>query len=142
MAIASAVAGLCLLAVGGMRWLHRASELQRFRVSLHYLSETIRSIRPRATATRRSMVLRADPAHRVFQVSALQAGRRAYEMVEKTVWLPEGLEIVEAPASLTVLPAQRLTRTTIVIAAPAYNCFFRLTLTPEGAVQLDEEPAT
>lgn len=142
MAAAVVAAGLCLVTAGGVRWLYRASELQRFRTTLQGLTGTMRSIQPRAVAKHRPMLLRIDAAHGVFQVTSLQNGRRAYEIVEETVWLPQGLEISDAPASLAVSPTGHLTSATIVITAPSYSRLFRLTTTPRGAVQLDEEPTT
>ena len=131
---------LAVVGVGGSGWLHRAEELQQFRTALQDLTTTMRAIHPRATAKRRPMVLRIDAARGVFQVTSLQNGRRAYETVEQTIWLPEGLQVVEAPPSLTVLPTGPLSAATIVVVAPSYNRLFRLTTTTEGLVRLDEEP--
>ena len=132
---------LGLAGVGGFRWLHREAQLQQFRTTLQKLAYTVQTIQPRAAARHRPMILRIDATRGVFQLAALQGGRRSYETVEQTIWLPKGLEIAEAPASLTVPPAGHLAATTIVVTAPSYNRLFRLTTTARGLVRLDEEPS-
>ena len=141
MAAMVAMVCLALVSVGGSRWLHREAELQQFRTTLQNLAYTVQTIQPRAAAKHRPMILRIDAARGVFQLTTLQSGRRSYETVEQTIWLPKGLEIAEAPASLTVPPAGHLAATTIVVTAPSYNRLFRLTTTARGLVRLDEEPS-
>ena len=132
---------LGLVGVGGVRWFHREAQLQQFRTTLQNLAYTVQTLQPRAVARHRPMILRIDATRGVFQLTLLQGGQRSYETVEQTLWLPKGLEITEAPASLTVLPAGHLAATTIVVVAPAYNRLFRVTTTARGLVRLDEEPS-
>ena len=142
---ATAIAALlALIGVSGV-WAYRTgqreAELSRYRSAMQELSSTIRAMRPQAAAKRRPIQLSLDASHGTFQlVSIRRASRRSYETVERTLWLPEGLQITDGPPTLTALPNGRLSPATIVVLAPAYQRLFRLTIRASGAVQLDEEP--
>ena len=140
-------AGLLLLTMTGVglplsRFTRQAAELQRYRAAMQDLANTIRTMQARARGKHRPVVLRIDAARGVFQITTLQRGSRAYETVEQTLWLPDGLAISEAPAALTVLPAGHLTAASILVEARTHNRLFRVTTTTHGAVRLHEEPTT
>jgi hypothetical protein len=86
------------------------------------------------------MQLRVDVSQGAFHLSTTQGKFKSYETIERTLWLPKGLEISEAPTVLTALPTGRLSAGSIVIIAPVYNRLFRLTTAERGLVHLDEEP--
>ena len=50
-----------------------------------------------------------------------------------------GMDVIEAPAALTIPLHRDQPSAAIVIAAPAHDRLFRLTMTPSGFVQLHEE---
>lgn len=112
----------------------------RHRAALHELTNLVWTMPAMATARRKPLEIRVDRAAGAVHLIVLHGGWRHLETVEQTIWLPEGLQVVEAPPSLTVLPTGPLSAATIVVVAPSYNRLFRLTTTTEGLVRLDEEP--
>ena len=132
--------GVCGLGI--YRATQREAELTRYRSTMQELSSTLRAMRAQAAARRRTIQLSLDPSHGAFQLSSVRAGqhRSSYETVERTLWLPDGLQIIDGPPSLAALPNGRLSAATIVVAAPAYQRLFRITTRESGAVRLDEEP--
>ena len=143
---AIALAALLVLAwlsgVSVHRTLQREAELSRYRSVIQGLTSTVRAMRSQAAAKRCPIQLSIDASHGAFQLVAIRRGshHRSYETVERTLWLPEGLQISDGPSTLTALPNGRLSPATIVVTAPAYQRLFRLTTQTSGVVQLDEEP--
>ena len=140
---AALLALLTLIGLFGV-WIHRTvqreAELSRYRSTMQDLAGTVRAMRSQAAAKRRAIRLSIDAPHGAFQVISAQRGsHRSYETLEQTLWLPDGLQIVEGPPVLTALPNGKLSSATVVIAAPAYQRLFRLTTRESGVVQLDEE---
>ena len=121
------------------RQMWEAAELLRYRSTMQELTSTVRAMPSRAIAERRTIQLHANAARGVFQLTAVVEKPARYEMIERTMWLPEGLEISEAPTVVSASPAGRLSRSSIVVAAPSYNRLFRLTTDEQGLVQLHEE---
>jgi len=115
-------------------------ELLDYRSTMHDLTDMVQAMPSRAMAQRRVIQLRVDASQGAFHLAMTQGTSRLYETIERTLWLPKGLEISEAPALLTALPTGRLSAGSIVIIAPVYNRLFRLTTTERGLVHLDEEP--
>ena len=137
--VVAVLLGICGLGI--YRTAQREAELTRYRSTMQELSSTLRAMRAQAIARRRTIQLSLDPAHGAFQLMSVRPGRhRSYDTVERTLWLPAGLQILEGPPFLTALPSGRLSAATIVVAAPAYQRVFRLTTRESGGVQLDEEP--
>ena len=137
--VVAVLLGICGLGI--YRTAQREAELTRYRSTMQELSSTLRAMRAQAIARRRTIQLSLDPAHGAFQLMSVRPGRhRSYDTVERTLWLPAGLQILEGPPFLTALPSGRLSAATIVVAAPAYQRVFRLTTRKSGGVQLDEEP--
>ena len=121
------------------RQAQQEADLVRFRTVLDQLTATVRNMPVRAVAKHHPVQLRIDAAGGVFRLSIQQGGRRPYETLEQTIWLPAGLEITESPDQLTAGPNGRLSEGTILLMAPAYNRIFRLTASASGSVRLDEE---
>ena len=72
-------------------------------------------------------------------VSANRSADRRIEMVERTMWLPEGLHMSQAPAVLTSLPSGEVSVGSIIVTAPAYQREFRVTIDGPGKVRCDED---
>ncbi len=119
--------------------LHGAHTMASYRLAMRELSESVRAMRARAQAQDRMVQLRIDAAHGQFQVVS-QRYRPRHEVVEQTIWLPKGLSVNEAPKMVAALPNGFRSAGDIVVAAPAYNRLFRLTMTAQGKVELHEEP--
>ena len=140
MAVAALLALIGVSGVWAYRTGQREAELSHYRSAMQELSSTIRAMRSQAAAKRRTIQLSLDASHGAFQLLSIRrASRRSYETVERTLWLPEGLQITDGPPTLTALPNGRLSPATIVVSAPAYQRLFRLTMSASGVVQLDEE---
>jgi len=114
-----------------------------YRSTMRELAHMVRTMRNRALARQRTVQLRVDASRGAFQLTSIQDESQAYETLERTLWLPQGLEVSEAPAELTALPSgQLLLPAPIIVDAPSYSRLFRLTADEKtGAVQLHEEPA-
>jgi len=140
--VGSLIAILLIVAVGVQlnRWIRQEEELVRYRAVLRELALTIHAIPSRAQAAGQTVLLRVDAPKGLFQFSTLRASPRHYETVDRTIWLPDGLQIVESPAALTVLPSGPLSAATILVEAPEHNRLFRFLTTTQGAVELHEEP--
>ena len=121
------------------RWLWTQAELLRYRSTMQELSTTVRAMRSRALGQRCTEQLRIDPLRGMLQLTAIRESPTAYETVERTFWLPKGLQISDAPSAVTALPTGRLSSGSILVAAPSYNRLFRLTTNEDGLVQLHEE---
>ena len=142
-----AIAGLIVL-MGGLcvclnRWTQQETELLRFRSAMLEVAGTVRAMPSRALSKRQTVQLRIDAQRGVLQLTTLQPTRRSsYETVEHTIWLPKGLQIIDAPAVLTASQTGKLAPASILAAAQAYNRLFRLTTDASGAVQLHEDPTS
>ena len=121
------------------RWMWAQAELLTYRSTMHELSATVRTMRSRALAQRQVVQLRIDRARGMFQLASIRQRPRGYTAVERTLWLPRGLEISSAPTTLTALPNGRVSSASIEVVAPSCNKVFRRTTTAEGTVQLHEE---
>jgi hypothetical protein len=138
----SAVAILLIIAMTVQlnRWMQQEGELVRYRAIMRELALTLHAMPSRARVVGDTILLRVDAPRGLFQFSTLRTTPRYYETVERTIWLPEGLQVIESPAALTVLPTGPLSAASILVAAPAHDRLFRLLTTTQGAVQLHEEP--
>ena len=107
------------------------------------LTDTIRAMRFRSLAKRRAVQLRIDRTSGGAQVVTIieQPGAQL-ETVDRTFWLPKGLEISEAPEMVTSSPRGGFSASAIVVTAPAYQRVFRVTTDERGQVRLDEEPTS
>ena len=135
--IAEVVVAIGLLGLLGSLGLQRqapATFLQ-YRSTMTDVAGTLRTMRLVAMHAQRTYVVRLDPSLRRIQVVWLRPG--AGEQVVRTIWLPDGLAIREAPAQLLITPTA-VEAASILIDAPAYERAFRLH-TGE-AVDLHEEP--
>lgn len=139
--VTSSLVVVTWLGASAHRQLWNATEFLRYRSTVQELTTTVRSMRAHAIAQRRVVELRIDASRGCFRLASIQERPDPYEMVERTIWLPAGLEINDAPRVLTVPPSGRLPAVSIVIAAPSYHRLFRLTTDENGRVQLDEESA-
>ena len=119
------------------RWLWAQAELMRYRATMQDLANTVRAIQFQTPDRRRRLELRVDVSRRRLQVVEVQQTPRGpIEAVRQTMWLPEGLEITDAPAVVSPLSKGRAS---IVVLAPAYNRVFQLTTSRSDGVQLHEE---
>jgi len=135
------VAVTLLLGAGGIgssvhRQLWEVAQLAGYRASMQDLCEVIRTMRWQTTSSRRTLELHSAPSRRSFQVVALEGRGR---IVQRTIWLPEGLEIVEAPERVIARPGGHLTSGVIIASIPSHNRIFRLTITERGFVECHEE---
>lgn len=103
------------------------------------VAETIRSMHWRAATTNQPMELRIDAPRGCLHVVTFEGNRRVMEVVERTLWLPESLKILEAPNVLRVAPGQLHGPVTLILSAPDYSRLFRLTVLPDGRVTVREE---
>jgi len=137
--------GVALLLAGWLGFfvipqLQSQMELLDYRSTMQDLTSMVQAMPSRAVAQRRVLQLRVDATQRAFHLAMTQEAAASYDTIERTLWLPQGLEINEAPALLTALPTGRLSAGSIIIVAPLYHRLFRLTTTERGLVHLDEEP--
>ena len=125
------------------RWMWTQAELLRYRSAMQDLTDTVRAMPFRAVAQRCTFQLRIDSARGALQVVALheKPGGRV-ETVERTLWLPKGLRINQAPEAVTALPSGELSVGSIVVTAPSYQREFRVIISGPGKVRLDEEPTS
>lgn len=114
-------------------------EMASYRATVREVSDALRILRPRALAQQRIMRLRVDSQRRGFQVVTALDATGAYERVDQTIWLPQGLQITEAPSVVTISPRGELAEASITIVAPDYNRVFRVMVDAGGRVRLAEE---
>ena len=144
----SAIEMVILLAAAlGVGWLgarlHRqlwhAAQLYEYRSTMRTLEYTMQGMRAQAMAKRRTVQLRVNASLGAFELSTLEESPSPYEILDRTIWLPQGLEISEAPQVLKAFPSGRFSSGMIVVGAPSYNRLFRLITQESGVVRLDEE---
>lgn len=120
--------------------LQEETELTHCRSTMQELSFMVRHLPARAAIARRPVQLLLDADRGMVQVAAVYEGRpQPYDAVLRTMWLPKGLQVLEAPEQITVAPNEMLASTLFLLAAPSHNTVFRLTLR-DGIVRLDEQP--
>jgi hypothetical protein len=135
------VALLIILASSAQQGSWRQAPLLHSRSVVQEVGETIRSMHWRVATTHQPMELRIDAHRHCLHVVAFEGRTRVVEIVERTLWLPEPLKILEAPAVLRITPNQPHEAVTLLFAAPAYSRVFRMTVRPEGRITLREEAA-
>ena len=139
------VASLGLVSLIGARanrWMWSQAELWRYRMTMQELANTVQSMRLRAVNARRTLTMRIDAPARRLQLMAVDAAPLMQESVERTIWLPPGLDIMQAPDRVTALPTGAMSPVSIIVEAPAFQREFQLHMSPSGAVRLHEEPST
>ncbi len=124
------------------RQMQMDADLSRYRMAANDVAATIRVMRTRAIAQRRGLELRIDADHGVFYLSSTPRGRHAYAQLERTIWLPAGLQISEAPPAFSTQPNGTFTSASMMLVAPSYHRLFRLTTSANGMVELYEEPTS
>lgn len=131
-----------LLGWGGIvvdRWLGEEVELLRYRLTMEEVTTLVRAMRTQAVAKGRPLQLRIDASHGTFRMTSVQGGAKAYELLERTVWLPSSLEISDAPETLMALPTGQLSSACIIVSAPTQQKRFRLLTSEQGTIRLSEE---
>ncbi len=118
------------------------TELLGYRAAMQQVAAELRILRFRAVHEQRTFTVRVDPGTRRLQYVVHEIGPRQRGRVEETVWLPEGLAILEAPSRLTIFPSGSMSPTSVLVEAPRTHRMFRITLTGDGVVYLSERPAT
>ena len=118
------------------------ADLSRYRMAANDIAETMRTMHARAVTQRHGLELRIDAGHGVFYLSSTPRGRHAYAQLERTIWLPAGLQISEAPSMFLAQPNGTFTPASIMLVAPSYRRLFRLTTNAHGVVELHEEPTS
>ena len=139
------VASLGLVSLIGARahrWMWSQAELWRYRMTMQEVASTVRHMRLRAVNARRTLTMRIDAPARRLQLMAVDAAPLMQESVERTIWLPQGLDIRQAPDQLTASPTGAMPPFSIIVDAPAFQREFQLQTSPSGAVRLHEEPST
>ena len=119
--------------------LWRAAEYLRYRASINEVASLVRISRHRAVVQQAPVELRVDAARERFQLVGLDARMVQTERVERTVWLPKGLEVADAPSALTIPPSGDVPAAQFLITAPAYHRSFRLITRRAGSVEIHEE---
>ena len=110
-----------------------------YRITMQEVAGLLRAMPSHAWAHQHPVSLHIDQTRHAFRFAVKHSAPQDYDVIERTIWLPEGLRISEAPAAITALPTGALSTGDIVIIAPAYSRLFRVTTTARGVVQLDEE---
>lgn len=131
-----------LVGAGAHRWMWSHAELWGYRLTMQDVASTVRQMRYRALNAKRTFALRIDAATRRLQFVTVDAPPIEQESVVRTIWLPPGLDIMQAPKQLTASPSGAMPLTSIIIEAPAFQREFQLQTSPSGAVRLHEEPST
>ena len=125
------------------RWMWTQADLLRYRSTMAELTEVLRAMRQRAVGTHQTAQLRIDARRGGLQVVIIQERRGGrVERVERSLWLPKGLQITDAPDVVTSWPSGTFSPSAILVTAPSYQRAFRLTTTGRGEVRLDEEPTS
>ena len=106
------------------------------------VASTVRQMRFRAVNARRAFTMCIDADARRLQLMAVGVSPMTPESVERTIWLPRGLDIMQAPDYLTASPSGVMPPVSIIVEAPAFQREFQLQTSPSGAVHLHEEPST
>ena len=143
MVLAGSIMLVTQIGVSAHRWMWHQAELVRYRSAMQDVTDTIRAMRVRSLTKRQITQLRIDASRGGLQVVAIQGRWGGHiETVERTLWLPHGLEISDAPAVVTSQPSGALSDASIIVMAPLYQRAFRVTIDHAGQVRLDEEPTS
>lgn len=122
------------------QWLQKETELTHCRSSVQELSLMVRHLPARATMARRPVQLLVDAHRGLVQVTTMyEDGPQPYDEVMHTLWLPKGLEVMEAPERLVAVPHETMASASFLLTVPSHNTVFRLT-ERNGIVRLDEQP--
>lgn len=117
-------------------------ELMRHRSAMQQVASELRMMRFRAMNEQRTFALHIDSDARRLQLVVIELEPTPREWVERTIWLPEGLDILEAPERLIVFPSGAMAPASMLAEAHGFSRIFRLTVTANGIVRLNEEPST
>jgi Tfp pilus assembly protein FimT len=117
-------------------------ELFQYRSLMQQLAAELQTMKFRSRNEGRTFIMRIDRASGMVQVVAEDRAAVPAVHVQRTMWLPEGLSIIQAPKQVLATPFGHLQSTAIVVEAEAFQRIFRLTTTPAGVVDLNEEPST
>lgn len=121
--------------------LQRTAEFLRYRAAMEDVTNLIRTMRHRAIAQRTTYELRVDAARGVIQLVETSVDAHHPERVYRTIWLPAGLEISDAPPVVSASPTGAFAAVHVMVTAPAYDYHFLILTRPSGQVELHEEPA-
>lgn len=99
---------------------------------------TLRTMRLVAMHSQRTYAVRTNAALRQVQILWLHPS--GTEQVVRTIWLPEGLAVREAPAQILITPTN-VEPASLLIEAPKFERAFRLHTRPDGSVDFHEEPS-
>jgi hypothetical protein len=139
------VASLGLVSLIGAkahRWMSCQAELWSYRLTMQEVASTVRQMRFRAVNARRTFMMRIDADARRLQLVAVDTVPVMRESVVRTIWLPKGLDIMQAPEELSASPNGAIPPFSIIVEAPAFQREFQLRTSPSGTVRLHEEPST
>ena len=117
-------------------------ELIRYRSAMQQVAAEIRVMRFRAINEQRTFTLRIDRSSRRLQLVAMDLEPTPRERIEHTIWLPEGLDLIEVPDRLTVFPSGAMAPASLLAEATQFGRIFRLTVSASGIVQFSEEHST
>lgn len=115
-------------------------ELLRYRSAVEDVASTLRAMQSHAQGRRLTVQFLVDDQRNVIRVISMRNPKQGWQTVERTLWLPEGLRILETPKTITFSPAAMPPAASIVLEAPAYNRSFRILLKPGGVVHVYENP--
>ena len=123
------------------RWMWRQTELVRYRCAMQDLARIVSGLQQGTGLRHRTYELRVDVLRRRFQLVAIhQTPNGEIATVERTLWLPQGLQISEAPTVVSLLPSGKLSEASLTLTAPSFQRVFRVTSSDNGRVRCDEEP--
>ncbi len=117
-------------------------ELIRYRSAMQVIAAELRIMRFRAMNEQRTFAMRIDRPSGMIQLVSMEMEPVPREEIERTIWLPEGLELLEAPERLMIFPSGAMAPASLLAQVPEAGRVFRLTVSSHGIVRLNEEPAT
>ena len=115
--------------------------LMRYRSAMQQVAAELRIMRFRAINEQRPFIMRIDSGSGRIQLFAIDKTSTQREWIERTIWLPDGLDIIEAPEELLVSPSGDIAQGALLSRVADFHRVFRLTVTAGGIVRLNEEPS-
>jgi len=122
--------------------IHPTIKLMQYRSSMRQVAGELRVMRYRAINEKSTFSLRVDPVLGRVQMVSIHPDPTPSEKIESTFWMPEGLEIIEAPDHITIFPSGDVTPATILAKIDDPGHIFRIVISPRGMVRMTEKPTT
>ena len=117
-------------------------ELFRYRFVMQQVAGELEAMKFRSRNEGRMFIMRIDDAGGMLQVVAVDTGPTQGSRIQRTIWLPEGLDITKAPEQLVAPSTGQMPEASIEVEAEAFQRIFRLTTHPTGLIELREDLST